>query len=130
MGRPATLVVAVAALLGAAACSGTSALLGPDAPQGIEGLVLLGPMCPVSQPDNPCPDQPYQAWIDVRDAGGGNVTRVRSDANGRFRVGLEAGSYVLHPESGDPLPRAADQQVDVKPGAYTSVTVSFDTGIR
>ena len=113
-----------------AACSNSSALLGPDAAQGIDGLVLLGPMCPVAQPGDPCPDQPYQAWIDILDAGGKNVTRLQSGTDGRFRVGLEPGTYVVHPESGDPLPRASDQQVEVTGGTYTSVTVSFDTGIR
>jgi hypothetical protein len=114
----------------ATACAASSSLLGPDAPQGIEGQVTLGPMCPVVQAGNPCPDQPYQAWIDIHDAGGKYVTRIQSDTDGRFRVGLEPGSYELHPESGNPLPRASDQQVEVAAGAYTAVTIAFDTGIR
>ena len=117
----------LAAVMG---CAASSSLLGPDAPQGIEGRVLLGPMCPVAQVDNPCPDQPYQAWIDIADAGGKHVTRIQSDTEGSFRVGLEPGSYVMHPESGNPLPRASDQQVDVATGVYTAVTIAFDTGIR
>lgn len=123
----AALVLVLAALSG---CAGSSLVLGPGATQGIEGLVLLGPMCPVQQVGNPCPDVPYQAWIDVRDSGGGQVTRVRSDTDGHFKVGLVSGTYVLHPESGNPLPRASDQQVKVAAGTYTSVTISFDTGIR
>ena len=91
---------------------------------------MLGPMCPVAQVSDPCPDQPYQAWIDIDDAGGRHVTRIQSDTEGAFRVGLEPGSYLLHPESGDPLPRASDRQVDVAAGAYTAVTIDFDTGIR
>lgn len=118
------------ALVAVTACTTSSALLGPDAPQGIEGQVMLGPMCPVAQVNDPCPDQPYQAWMDIRDADGRNVTRIQSDADGHFRVGLESGSYMLHPESGNPLPRASDQQVDVAAGVYTAVTVDFDTGIR
>lgn len=117
-------------LVALSGCAGSSLALGPGAPQGIEGQVLLGPMCPVQQVGNPCPDQPYQAWIDVRDSGGGLVTRVQSDTAGHFKVGLVPGTYILHPESGNPLPRASDQQVEVVAGAYTSVTISFDTGIR
>jgi hypothetical protein len=120
-------MLALTALFG---CGGSSALLGPDALQGIDGQVLLGPMCPVQQASDPCPDQPYQAWIDVLDHGGATVTRVHSGSDGRFHVGLTPGGYVLHPESGNPLPRATDQQVEVAAGSYTRVTVSFDTGIR
>ena len=116
--------------LAALAAGGASELLGPGSPQGIEGVVLLGPMCPVVRADDPCPDQPYEAWIEVRNASGEVVTGVRSDAEGRFRVGLRAGSYVLVPLSGNPFPSAGEQEVVVREGAYTDVVVSYDTGIR
>jgi hypothetical protein len=116
-------------MLAASAC-GTDALLGPEAPQGIDGLVLLGPQCPVQTLDDPCADEPYAAWINVRDAGGGLVGRVQSGDDGRFRVGLRPGSYVLDPESGSPFPIASAQDVRVEPGSYADVLVSFDTGIR
>jgi hypothetical protein len=109
---------------------GASELLGPDAPQGIDGLVLLGPMCPVQPLDDSCPDQPYQALIGVRSATGELVTRVRSGEDGRFRVGLEPGAYVIEPESGKPFPVAGPQNVVVEAGRYTEVLVSYDTGIR
>lgn len=44
-----------ALLLTCAAC-GTSDLLGPDPPQGIDAIVLLGPQCPVESLENPCPE--------------------------------------------------------------------------
>jgi len=112
-----------------AAC-GSGNLLGPDAAQGIEGLVLIGPQCPVQTAEDPCPDLPFQAWIQVRKVDGSPVTRIRSGEDGRFRVGLRPGPYILDPDSGDPLPVAGDVDVVVRKGAYTSVTVSFDTGIR
>lgn len=115
--------------LALAAC-GPSDLLGPGAVQGIDGLVLLGPQCPVQTQTDPCPDLPYQAWIDFRTAGGAQITRVRSDEEGRFRVGLRPGSYVLDPESGSPFPVAGEQAVEVEADEYTAVIVSFDTGIR
>jgi len=43
-----------AILLTLSACGGDD-LLGPDAAQGIEGIVLLGPQCPVQSLENPCP---------------------------------------------------------------------------
>ena len=110
-------------------CSGSD-LLGPEAAQGIEGIVWLGPQCPVQTLENPCPDLPYPAWIQVRKSSGDLVTRIRAGVDGGFRVGLRPGLYILHPESGNPFPVAGDQEVEVQDGAYTQVTVSFDTGIR
>lgn len=138
--RVRTVVCASMLLLGVCGCrvaaldpadaDAAGLLLGMDAPQGISGRVVLGPMCPVSYPGNPCPDQPYEAELHVLDSKGGAVTRIRSGADGTFRIGLRPGTYVLHPESGNPLPIAPDQTVVVPEGAYVSVTVSFDTGIR
>ncbi len=119
----------VAILLTLTACS-TGDLLGTGAAQGIEGIVLLGPQCPVQSLEDPCPDLPHQAWIDVRRVGGSPITRIRSGQDGRFRVGLRPGQYVLDPESGNPFPVASEQEVEVEEGVYTEVIVSFDTGIR
>lgn len=113
-----------------AACAGEDDLLEPGAAQGIEGIALLGPQCPVQTLEDPCPDLPYEAWIDVRSAAGDPVTRIRSGEDGRFRVGLRPGQYVLDPESGDPFPIAGEREVEVGAGAYVEVTVNFDTGIR
>jgi hypothetical protein len=130
--RPTTRLMSVAglALLLVSASCASDALLGPEAPQGIEGLVLIGPQCPVQSLEDPCPDLPHQATIDVRDSDDGWVTQVRSGANGTFRVGLRPGMYTLHPRSGDPFPTAVDVDVEVLPGQYAQVTISFDTGIR
>ena len=122
-------LLAVAVLAGLTAC-GTSDALGPDAAQGIEGLALLGPQCPVQSLEDPCPDLPHQAWIEVRTSEGESVARVRSGLDGRFRVGLLPGIYVLDPEAGNPFPTADEVNVIVKKGVFTPVTVSFDTGIR
>lgn len=118
-----------AILLTLTAC-GADDLLGPDAAQGIEGIVLLGPQCPVQTLENPCPDLPYEAWIEVRRASGGSVTRIRSGEDGKFRVGLRPGRYILDPESGNPFPIASELEVQVDEGVYAEVIVSFDTGIR
>jgi hypothetical protein len=60
----------------------------------------------------------------------GTVGRIRSAEDGRFRIGLRPGSYLLHPESGNPFPVAGEVEVEVKEGVYTEVTIHFDTGIR
>ena len=120
----------VLGLLTALVACESSNLLGPDAPQGIEGIALLGPLCPVQTEEDPCPDQPYEAWVQVQSASGRLVTRFRTGEDGRFRVGLRPGHYVLVPESGDPFPIASEQEVDVALRVYAEVVISFDTGIR
>jgi hypothetical protein len=121
--------LAVAAGLLVGGC-GASDLLQPTANQGIEGMVSIGPMCPVQTIDDPCPDAPYEAWIEVSTAMGGFVTRVRSAEDGTFRIGLRPGRYVLDPETDGRLPMAAEQTADVVRGAYTQVQISYDSGIR
>jgi len=129
MRRSSRMCAAACAVLALWACD-SSKLLGPDAPQGVEGLVLLGPLCPVASPDDPCPDRPYQAFIEILDRKQDRVTRVESAADGTFRVGLEPGLYILVPENGDPFPAAAEQVVDIQAGVWSEVTINFDTGIR
>ena len=114
-------------LLGAC---GASELLGPDAEQGVEGIALRGPICPVQSLEDPCPDLPHQANVEIRTSSGWFVTTFRTGEDGRFRVGLEPGLYALFPESGEPFPVASSQEFEVVEGAYTGLTISFDTGIR
>jgi hypothetical protein len=121
--------LSVALLLAAIAC-GPGGLLGPEADQGVDGLVLLGPTCPVQSLEDPCPDRPYSAQIEILTAGAAHVTTTRSGEDGRFRVGLRPGRYLLRPEPGDPFPTAADQEVEVVEGVFTGVTILYDTGIR
>ncbi len=104
----------------------------PTLSSGIEGTVTEGPMCPGPVPvgNNPCPDQPYQATITILNMENKQVAQVQSDAQGNFKVELAPGTYVLHPISGKPLPRAADQTVVVSAGQFTPVSIVFDTGMR
>ena len=117
-----------AALALLAACGDTS-LLGPDAAQGIDGLVLVGPQCPVQQDDVPCPDLALEATVEIW-TGGEFVTRVRSGIDGRFRVGLLPGSYELRPRSGNPFPSASPLDVEVEADVWAVVTIRYDSGIR
>ena len=99
---------------------------------GIAGIVTIGPTCPVARIDTPCPDQPYQAAIVVKDSGGSEVARAQSGADGTFSIALAPGTYMLVPESANPggLPFAREEQAKARAGAYTSVTIRFDSGIR
>jgi len=66
----------------------------PPLTSGIEGQVLIGPMCPVVQEGTPCPDEPYQATIVIWDAERTNeVVTIETKADGRFRVPLPPGDH-------------------------------------
>ncbi len=104
----------------------------PAPPSGIIGTVTEGPMCPgpVRIGDNSCPDQPYQATIQVLNSDNSKVAQFQTDAQGIFQVELPPGTYILHPLSGKPMPHAADQTVDVTAGQFTQVSIVYDTGMR
>jgi hypothetical protein len=97
---------------------------------GIEGQVFIGPTCPVVQDGESCPDQPYQATLTVLSPMGGEIVQVQTDEQGRFKIPLEKGEYILHPESPNVLPFASDQTIVVEAGTFTQVTVKYDSGIR
>jgi hypothetical protein len=126
----ARLIVLVLALVTAVAACGAAAK--PPADSGIRGRVFIGPQCPVVQEGVPCPDAPYEASIRVRRESGKLVKTVRSGKDGRFRVNLAPGRYVLEPLSpneGAP-PYAGPVTVRVRAHVFTPVTITYDSGIR
>jgi hypothetical protein len=99
---------------------------------GIEGQVLIGPICPVVKSGQECPDQPYQATLMILTSGGRKVTQFTTDANGRFRLPLAPGSFILRPQTPDnqPMPSASEQTFSVVEGQFTRLKISYDSGIR
>ena len=97
---------------------------------GLEGQVLLGPMCPVAQSGQECPDQSYQATLTIKSLDALQIAQFQTDAQGRFRISLVPGQYILHPESPNGLPFASDQSFIVETGRYTQISVHYDSGIR
>ena len=99
---------------------------------GIQGQALMGPMCPVVSSDEPCPDQPVRATVDVLNVDcTQKITTFTTDADGRFRVDLQPGEYCLIPQPGTGgFPFGTPQNVVVRESAYTAVVISLDTGIR
>ena len=97
---------------------------------GIEGQVFIGPICPVVQEGQECPDRSYQAALSVTSLKGKRIVQIQTDEDGRFRIPLEPGEYILHPESPNQLPFASDQNVTVENGTFTQVIVNYDSGIR
>ena len=105
----------------------------PPVDSGIEGQVLIGPMCPVVQEGTPCPDQPYQATIDVWNADRSQKLRTfETDSEGLFRVPLAPGEYYIDPQppdTGGP-PTPIPQTVTVSANSFVQVTIEYDSGIR
>lgn len=127
-------MLAIAAQLSACGTRGSAtAPLGSPSSQpdsGISGHVLLGPTCPVQRGGRTC-TRPYRASITIRsEATGRLVARAKSSTNGRFSVPLSSGTYVLLPRPGRPYPRSSPQTSTVNPHRYTSVVVTYDSGIR
>jgi hypothetical protein len=99
---------------------------------GIQGMVQVGPTCPVERINSPCPPRPLAATVVVRDGTGAEVARFHSGADGRFKVDLGPGTYTLVGltigSSG--LPRPIPTSATVTQGTYTSVNIEYDSGIR
>lgn len=114
-----------------------------EAPLGaVERRVLLGPQCPVVRENEPCPDRPLSAPIEVRrarsedaaDASTGRVVRrLNSGRDGEFEILLPAGPYWfigLSPGEA-PLPRPPEPiLVHLEPGGRVQITLNYDSGIR
>ncbi|MFE1747876.1 carboxypeptidase-like regulatory domain-containing protein [Coleofasciculus sp. H7-2] len=97
---------------------------------GIEGQVLIGPVCPVQRIGDDCADRPFQASITVLNQRGQIVTRIKTDGQGKFQIKLKPGKYTIRPESPGVLPRAAEQTITVTGRKFAPIQITYDSGIR
>jgi hypothetical protein len=127
------LAIALAAAL-LAGCGGEDAGTTP-AGSGVAGRVSLGPQCPVERKDHPCPDEPAAgATVTVAEqvpgdpyAAGEVVAHTTTGTDGRYRLAVAPGRYVVTADAG-----MSCELVDARvvAGAYATADVSCDTGIR
>ena len=121
----------LALLIGLAPSACDKATPSGHASGGIEGTVVLGPLCPVEQEGSPCPDRPVEALVIARDASGHTLGPVRTNADGRFTFPLEPGTYEVTAREVTDNPRLAKPlSVTVSAGPFLSVTIQIDSGIR
>jgi hypothetical protein len=120
-----------AIVLGCVAVAGLTAVAVEGRPSsGVIGKVLYGPTCPVQRVGEDCV-KPYDATLRLRRQSTGRiVARVRSGDDGRFKLRLRPGHYLIEPVSGDPFPRAEPVAVVVHARRFSHVTIMFDSGIR
>ncbi|MFO1532566.1 MAG: hypothetical protein ABR562_02535 [Thermoplasmatota archaeon] len=105
------------------------------APSGIQGHVLVGPTCPVQHdpPQPGCDDRPLQTRLVAADAESGKAAaEFSSGADGSYKVTLAPGTYVVRQPDGAATPPtcAPTEPVTVRAGAYATLNVSCDSGIR
>jgi hypothetical protein len=100
-----------------------------DIAGGIDGEVILRPVSPVERRGT-VNHRPYEAIIGVENGAGQVVAEARSAPDGRFRIILEPGTYVLHPASDAIYPQAPAQTVTVVRDQFTPVRIIYDSGIR
>ena len=91
--------------------------------------------CPTLKRGQTCSLVPHPATIELVAASGGTtvVARGRAGAaDGRFRIAVPAGRYVVTARNLDglPVPSAKPVDVTVPDGEYVSVTIQFDSGVR
>jgi hypothetical protein len=114
-------------LVAVASCGGHGA---GDGTSGIRGQALAGPQCPVETQGSPCPPVPYEGTVVATDVESGADYTVDTDAQGRFELSLEPGTYEVSIVSDSSPPFAKPQTVTVEPGSFREIVVSVDTGIR
>jgi len=140
MKRPVPVSIGLAAVLFVAACSGQQSGTGVATGAGgeaqrVTGRATAGPICPVERnpPDPACAPRPVAgAVLVIQNGAGSEVTRTTTDADGRFSLTLEPGSYRLVPQAAQGLmggARPVDFQV-VAGKQSKPLQVSYDTGIR
>jgi hypothetical protein len=127
------LILAAAGVATAACASSTSPSHTLDS--GVQGVTMVGPSCPVQPETTLCPDRPLaNAKLTVTVQRSATVVATgRSDADGRFRIPLAPGTYVLHPANSSNSavpPSASARPFLIHPHTYTEIRVNFDSGIR
>ncbi len=117
------------ALLTACASPADEASPAPSGgPSGITGIVLVGPECRRPSEASPCL-VPYRTRLVILDPDGRVVGEVTSGPDGRFRIELPPGDYVVQPApGGDPFPRAEARSVTVVEGEMSDVEIDYERG--
>jgi len=113
------------------ACGGGGAA--PAAPtSGLTGRAVVDVGCPL-QDSSPCPTRPIRAQLTVTRPDTASFTRdVTTNDRGAFQLPLDPGTYVVQARNttGAPVPTARPVTVRVPKGAFTTVTITFDSGVR
>jgi hypothetical protein len=101
---------------------------------GIEGEAVIGPTRPHVRLGDPTPDViPFKTTLIILTAKAeSEVMRFETGSDGRFRIALPPGEYLVRPVGGQGRmgPRASEENVTVRPGQFAKVRINFDNGMR
>jgi hypothetical protein len=97
---------------------------------GLRGVVKRGPISPVCRAEEPC-SEPARHVTLLFSRNGRVLGRSTTDAVGRYRIGLPAGSYRVSRPVSPRVGRGLEpDQVRVQAGRFSRVDFMIDTGIR
>ena len=98
---------------------------------GVRGLVQRSPIRPHSRLGQVNAAPIPNALVTVSKQPDGNeITRGKTDENGRFGFELPPGKYVVSTASGGSRPRSSKKSIEVVDHSVTNVVLTIDTGIR
>lgn len=100
---------------------------------GVDGIVLLGPTCPVEHEGGAsCNDRPYQTSIDIvsHNVTSRGIITVQLNTNGELRALLSPGAYTLQAHEGAVLPRCGSLETTIRAHEFEHIIINCDTGIR
>jgi len=100
---------------------------------GIEGKAVISPVHPGPTREGQSDTAPFQTTLVIlRASDGSEVKRIETGSDGRFRVVVPPGTYLVGPPSGTGrrLPRGGQETVTVVSGRFAQVTINFDSGMR
>lgn len=99
---------------------------------GVVVRTVVDKGCPTQPAGTSCPVVPVVARVIVLDTGNAIAARATTDSDGRARIALRPGRYMLRAERvGAQLnPRTGPIAVTVTDGAFSTVTLQFDSGVR
>jgi hypothetical protein len=102
---------------------------------GIEGVTVVKVSHPVTRENEPAPPtRPYQTdLVILTKSGGREVARLKTGSDGRFRVSLPPGEYIIKPSPDPPkrfAPRAGEHLARVSPGRFIFVRVTFESPLQ
>jgi hypothetical protein len=100
---------------------------------GIEGKAVISPVRPGPIREGQSDTAPFQTTLVIlRASDGSEVKRIETGSDGRFRVVVPPGTYLVGPPrgTGRRLPRAGEETVTVVSGRFAQVTINFDSGMR
>ncbi|HEV2990233.1 MAG TPA: hypothetical protein VG759_17445 [Candidatus Angelobacter sp.] len=100
---------------------------------GIEGTIIATGNCPGPQrrDDNSCGPRPYEGAFAVKRSSDQTVVATgNSDKDGKFRVAVPPGKYIITQAGEARYPIIHSDEIAVTKNKFTTVKLSADLGMR